>query len=557
MSSSCLGLRIRVSVLLPGFLAFLGYYDLLSALTIPFRFTVDRVTNTYLVRAPLLGGLEVDFLAYALAASLTARQEEERKFRLTYLLAITTSAIILLLCRFLELEWPVYLALGIAALLSAAIPTLKRGPSALLPGILLSTALLEASALLSLSTYYISGGWGPVPFQVVLRERLFWAPLEWVLVPLLVAGMWMALALKILGWPLPRLLETQPGNPGDGGNPRGLLILALSLTCMFIVLPHLPTVNPELKAVSVDTVSYRLFFDRVGGGGAWEALRRRPERPFFILLIYHLWVALSGNSILLMDLVYPLFALGLLVLASYYAGLRLGGPTAAGWSSLMVPLGYMVPAFIGGGFQANSLALTPAILALTIDPKGGRGALKLSVLLSLVALLHPWTYLMYISALTLKALRDRGRLTPTLLSIAFSYAVSQAVDYALGGIVVAEVAARPVTGSWGFHLPASWFEAIQFYVWNTMSNPLYLSTALLPMEPATTTMMAVAAPLTLILPGSLIYRLTLNIPTQLQASYTIRKLGWRERNLILLALLARTLGNLSGLTPIEESWWPT
>jgi hypothetical protein len=178
MSSSCLGLRIRASVLLPGFLAFLGYYDLLSALTIPFRFTVDRVTNTYLVRAPLLGGLEVDFLAYALAASLMARQEKERRFRLTYLLAITTSAIILLVCRFLELEWPVYLALGAAALLSAAIPTLKRGPSTLLPGILLSTALLEASALLSLSTYYISGGWGPVPFQVVLRERLFWAPIR-------------------------------------------------------------------------------------------------------------------------------------------------------------------------------------------------------------------------------------------------------------------------------------------------------------------------------------------------------------------------------------------
>jgi hypothetical protein len=551
-------LRIRASVLLPGFLAFLGYYDLLSALTIPFRFTVNRVTNTYLVRAPLLGGLEVDFLAYALAASLMARQEKERRLRLTYLLALFTSAITLLLCRFLELEWPVYLALGAAALFSAAIPTLKWGPSTLLPGLLLSTILLEASALLALSTYYAFGGWGSIPFQLILRERLIWAPLEWFLVPIFIAGMWMVLIFKILNRPIPRLLETQTHAPRDEGNPKWLLTMALILTYIFIVLPHLPTVNPELKAVSVDTVFYKVsLFDRVGEGGVWEALRKVPERPVFILLIYHLWVALSRDSILLMDLVYPLFALSLLVLASYYAGLRLGGPTAAGWSSLMVPLGYMAPAFIGGGFQANSLALTPAILALTIDPKGGRGALKLSVLLSLVALLHPWTYLMYTSALTFKALRDRERLIPTLLSIAFSYTVSQAVDYTLGRIIVAEVAARPLAESWGFHLPASWFEAIQFYVWNTMSNPLYLSTTLPSMEPATTTIMAVAAPLTLILPRSLIYRLVLNIPTQLSAPITMRKLGWKGRSIILLALLARTLGNLTGLTPLEEAWWPT
>lgn len=274
----------------------------------------------------------------------------------------------------------------------------------------------------------------------------------------------------------------------DDRDSGGLLILAGILTALMLILVHLPTVNPEFKPVSVDTANYKIIFDRIGGCGIIEALRRSPERPLFMILVYPLWRALSGDVVLLMDLVYPLFALTLLTLASYYAGLKLGGSTTAGWASLLVPLGHAVPAFIGGGFQANSLALTPAILALTVEPKDWGGAHKLSALLTLTALLHPWTYFMYASALTLKNLRDKARLVPTLLAVMVSYSISQIVDYTLGAVIVAEAVSRSVTGSWGFYLPTSWFEAVQFYVWNTMSNPLYLILSIFALDPSTSSL---------------------------------------------------------------------
>jgi hypothetical protein len=160
---------------------------------------------------------------------------------------------------------------------------------------------------------------------------------------------------------------------------------------------------------------------------------------------------------------------------------------------------------------------------------------------------------MYVSTLIFRALRERARLSPTLIAVAFSYTVSQTADYTLGRIIVAETATKPVIAGWGLYLPSSWFDTFQLYVWNTLSNPLYLSTALLAMEPTIASTMAVAAPLTLVLPASLIYRLVLNIPAQIQASEAMKNLRGEERGIILLALLARTLGNLSGLTPLEET----
>jgi hypothetical protein len=542
-------LRLRIFSIVPGFLAFLGYYEVLSGLAAPLRFTVGRVTNTYLARIPLLGSLEADFVAYLLASSLVSRTGGRR----LHAVLVALSASILLLCRLHDLAAPVHLGIGLAALLSAWMYARRRGASSLLPGVLVSTAAVESSALLALSAYYAAGSWAPIPFQLLLRERLIWAPLEWGLAPLFIAGMWIALAAKAVNRGLTRFLEAQPHTSKNCGNPRRILMLAVIITCMLIVLPHLPTVNPGFRAVSVDTVSYKVFFDEVGESDVWEALRKSPERPMFIFIIYQLWRGLSRNSILLMDLAYPLLALNLLTLTSYYVGLRLGGPSTAGWASLLVPLGHMVTAFIGGGFQANSLALTPAILALTIDPRSRGGTLKLSALLSLVALLHPWTYLMYVSTLIFRALRERARLSPTLIAVAFSYTVSQTADYTLGRIIVAETATKPVIAGWGLYLPSSWFDTFQLYVWNTLSNPLYLSTALLAMEPTIASTMAVAAPLTLVLPASLIYRLVLNIPAQIQASEAMKNLRGEERGIILLALLARTLGNLSGLTPLEET----
>ncbi len=543
----------RIPHFLPGFLAFLGYYEIVSGLAVPLRFTVERVTNTYLARLPLLGALEADLVAFVVASSILAQMEDERRLRMMRLVIIASAASLLLICRILDLTDPAYMVLGSASLLSALIHIPRRGLSILIPGALLSAAALEASSLASLATYFALGGWEPIPFQVILRERLVWAPLEWACVPIFIAWMWVTLGKMAMKGPSRRLLKPSEIKAVDEGGSRRLLAISTILTTLFLVLVHLPSVNPEFKPVSVDTANYKSLFDRVGGEGLREVLKKSSERPLFIILVYHLWQALSGDAVMSMDLVYPIIALNLLAVASYYLGLRLGGPSSAGWASLLVPLGYAVPAFIGGGFQANSLALTTAILTLTIDPKSLGGFSKLSALLTLTALIHPWTYFMYASALAFKGLRDRRGLAPTLLALAISYSITQAVDYSLGAVIVVEAASRPVTASWGLHLPASWFDAIQFYVWNAMSNPLYLTASLLTSEPCTSSITAVAAPFTAILPSGLVFRLLLNLPTQLQASFTIKTLKQEHRRLIFLFLTARVIGNLSGLTPLKES----
>lgn len=543
-------MKARISQYLPGFLAFLGYYEIVSGLTVPLKLTVGRVTNTYLVQLPLLGGLELDFIAFVLGSSVVAGIEKEKKVRLIHLVIIASTASALLLCRNTDLTFPVYIVIGSASLLSALNHVQRKGVSILIPGLLISISILEASSLLALSTYFASGGWSPIFLQLVLRERLIWAPLEWASVPLFMAWMWIALGSKILNRQLNRLPNPSKSEiPGEGGF-KSLLALALLLTTLMIILVHLPTVNPEFKPVSVDTLNYKAIFDRIGNGSISDALGRSPERPLFMIMVYHLWQALSGDMILLMDLVYPMFALTLLTLASYHVGLRLGGPSTAGWASLLVPLGYVVPAFIGGGFQANSLALTPAILALSMDPRGRWRTCKLSVLLTLTGLLHPWTYFMYASALMLKFLMDKSRLIPTLLAVAVSYSISQIVDYCLGAVIVVEAAYRPVTSSWGLYLPTSWFEAIQFYVWNTISNPIYLILSILTLDPCISSLIAVSAPFTAILPSGLIFRLLLNLPLQFQASKAIKALKPEHRRVILLSISARVIGNLSGLTPL-------
>lgn len=145
---------------------------------------------------------------------------------------------------------------------------------------------------------------------------------------------------------------------------------------------------------------------------------------------------------------------------------------------------------------------------------------------------------------------DKARLVPTLLAVMVGYSIFQVVDYILGAVILAGVASRPVTGSWGFYLPTSWFEAVQFYVWNTTSNPLYLILSILILDPCTSSLIAASVPFTAILPSRLIFRLLLNLPIQLQASKAIRALKPEHRKVILLFLSARALGNLSGLTPL-------
>lgn len=538
----------------PGILAFLGYYELLSGFSVPFRFTVDRVTHPYLVRLPLLGWLELDYIVYAAALIGVILVEEGGRPRRLHMVLASLATASILVGRMINTPIVGYLGLGLSALASASIHVYKRGLERLLPGILVSATAMEVLALTSLVSYYVLGEWYPIPFHIVLRERLLWTPLEWVSAPLLVVSMWIALAEKFLGIGiLPELNRFLPGNVGeDSGCGSKLVFVSILLISIMIVLPHLPTVNPSFKPVSVDTVQYAEFLESVGEKGLLEALKGKAERPLFILLAYSLWLAFSKNSILLMDVFHPAIALSILALTSYYVTLKMKGVRAAGWASILVALGYTVPAFLGGGFQANSLALTPALIALTIEPQSITGTMKLTLPLTVTALLHPWTYTMYSAAVIVKYVKDKKKLISSLAAVALSYAVSQVVDYSLGAIIVAEATANPVTRSIGLHIPLNWFDAVQLWVWNTLSNPLYISISLLSTQ-TISPLLAAAAPLTLILPAELLFRIFLNTPFQVNSSDIIAKLKPRYKLITLITLLVRVLGNLSGLTPLETS----
>ena len=74
---------------------------------------------------------------------------------------------------------------------------------------------------------------------------------------------------------------------------------------------------------------------------------------------------------------------------------RFADTEAASIAALLTPLDHSAVTFIAGGFQANSIALPTALLMLATDPKSKTRLFALAILL---ALIHPWTFIMYSAA---------------------------------------------------------------------------------------------------------------------------------------------------------------
>lgn len=537
----------------PGILAFLGYYELVSGLQVPFNFTVNRVTYTYLFQAPLLWAFELDLIVYlTLTGTLIYRGKLKLESRWALLTII--SNLMMAIGFILNAAWLSHLSLGSACLASALtwIPP-ERRKLALLPGILLSLLILEALSLLSLISYYALGRWNPTFFHIILRERLVWSPMEWASIIIFVVASWIALPRILLGKPLINFPKIEFAQKVDG-KPKLMLILALLLTATIVILPHISTVNPQLKPVSVDTPSYVLFLKEAKNRGLAQALRSGAGgRPVYLLSIYNLWMILNGDPTLLMDLIHPLLALTALTLSSFYAAYKLNGEGSAGWAALLIPLGYAATGFLAGGYQANSVALTPALLALTVDPKDVKRWILLTALLALTGLIHPWTHLMYSAILVAHNFR-RGRRFPLVVAAStLSYCMVYIVDSTLTVEYRAETPIEPLVHYAGLQFVKNWFNAIRLWIWNTLSNPIYLSTVILEPDPQTISAMGVIAPLMLLLPSGLLCRLILNLPIQLQAAKILGKAPSANiRILIILTLLVRVLGNLTGLTPLGE-----
>ena len=271
-----------------GSLFFLGYYEIIAGLRVPFNFTVNRVTYVYLFQAPLLGFFEFDLAAYLiLAAALFYKRgfsfENKRVIPLIFL------NLMMALGFMLGLTWLIHIMLGLACLFTV-ISQINIGKDAkrLLSGFSFSLLLLETVSLISLASYYALGEWNKMFFRIILRERLFWSPLEWVSVLALIISMWNALAYIITGrWiaKIPNPLPQEREGRDDKG--IGMLILALLLIVLLVLLPHLPTVNPCFKPVSVDVTYYSSFLEEAENAGLTRALTNGGMgRPLYLIAIY-------------------------------------------------------------------------------------------------------------------------------------------------------------------------------------------------------------------------------------------------------------------------------
>lgn len=528
----------------PGVLAFIGYYELLSAFRFPFYFTVDRVTNYYRFQSPLLWGLELDLFLILLLLFVLGYLDS-RSNRIVYL--VTASSLLFILALASIFRWAIvgYLALALGSLFAIGFYCWNNNWIKLPPGLILMTSCTTLLSLVSTTSYYLLGEWNNAMLSIVFRERLIWAPVEWLGAPLLIIFMIGCLIYHLID----RGFTRYPTSNIDSkqGDVK-YVILALGVIVLFAVLPHLPTVNPEFDPVGVDAKAYIDYLRKIEDEGFERLASSNPGKPLYHFLIYSVWLATGRNTVLLMDLVHPIISMGLLSLASYYVMQR---KRKTGLYAMLVPLGFALPAFLAGGFQANSLALTPALLALYIDPVDLKTSIKLFLLITLVGLTHSWTYLMYLAAIGLKYLRKRKRLVNCGFSLLASYLVVNIVDYLLDSTFsLSSVTMKPVVANLGIYVFEGWLMGIRFWGWNTLNNPLYISSALFSFNGFATAVMAAAAPLTLILPPDMIYRVILNLPIHLQSAESIDRLPYKYKNIVLVILFVRVMENLTGLTPL-------
>jgi hypothetical protein len=521
---------------MPGYLFFLGYYELLAFFKVPFYFTVDRVTNIYRYQSALLGFFEFDLLLYLiLCLLLLSMFPKERS--LVLLMGMSGSGVILL--RFLNFDLYSFPLLGVIFIVTGFWCYKIRRDWDVLWGFLTPLIIVEAASILSSISFYLFGEWFPFFYNIILKERLIWAPLEWIVVPFF-------FLTSLFSWYKFFIV----GSSNDNSNMEfegNILLYSVFLIVILVSLPHLPTVNPHFKAVSVDTEDYGVLFERADKNGLISAVQKQHGKPLYFLVLFCAWILLNRNTVLLMDLLHPIFVLSGLALVSSHITRKRGGGS---YSSLLVPLGYTLTGFLGGGFQADSLALIPCILAIYADRKDPRVWYKVILLMTLTGLIHSWTYLMYATALLAFELLEKKNISKPIISIAVSFGIINLVDYLFDlSLEVMKGTTEPVIKEVGFYLFGNWFKSLNFWVWNSLSNPVYVMGSLFSLDSASSSLLAVSAPLMLVLPANLVFRLILNIPLHIPGSKRLSGLSPIFRKIVILFLFVRVLGNLTGLTP--------
>ncbi|MEB2835851.1 MAG: hypothetical protein GSR80_000995 [Desulfurococcales archaeon] len=514
----------------------------------------------YLVNSkPLLGLPQLDLIVLAGLLAYAASRRRGGPALLGLLLAFAGYTIYTLTMR----PWALALYSPAAALGLAAYR--GRGLGWVASSTALAASLVEALGLAGGLSYFALGRWAGPAWALVVRERLLWAALTWVLAPLAVIVGLAALAAILLGRPgihesLRRLLlggRAPPGRVGRLGSPGGecgwcpwSVVASAGLAAFLVALPHLPTVNPGGAWVSVDTRYYMGFLSLARSQGLRAGLEAYSgmARPAYLALLY-LAAGLVDPRILV-DVIHPIAALTLLAAASYVAVSRLAGPRAGALAALLAASGRTAATFIIGGFQANSIALPLALLMLAAPP----GSLALPVLAALVALVHPWTYVMYAAAYPLahrRSLKEPGRLAALLALLVGALLLAEAAQRlaAPGASAVGPVASsleplalKPEPA------PLNVFHALTLWTWGSQDQaPLLLAGLLAPPGPLWAPL-AASSPLLLALPAMLAHRILLNAPIeQLAAIQAGESRDPAIKAFLLLAALAGSTIALAGI----------
>ena len=320
-----------------------------------------------------------------------------------------------------------FFALGICVHLAGGLMTLK--PSKLARYILVSLITLITLPLLYWMTYM----WSP---QLTSNYRL--GPFRWVsefdamllntyapIYPLLLLVALYAWLGPVFSRAIGRRIRLTIKYSGalntsvDYGQSNNTLIKRLSLAFAILLsitlplIPYLPAVNPGFEPASVDIRFYRSWLESMLMTDPWNAVKYafygsengswNGNRPLYLLLLYCLTkLGLPKQAVLNLEALYiaPSFAL-----AVYFACKKLfrNSPYAS-LSSLAGVLGFNMTVNVFGGFFASWTAMTLFYLCIALIPSLEEGDVKgtVSCVLLSTAMLytHPWTWSLFMAALT-------------------------------------------------------------------------------------------------------------------------------------------------------------
>lgn len=339
-----------------------------------------------------------------------------------------------------------------------------------------------------------------------------------------------------------------------GANSRLILVFATLFPTILVLLLHTPTFNPKLAPISVDTFYYARVLTRAHNLKS-VILSFQLTRPLYMLVIYPAYL-LVRNPIVLMDIIHPSIVLGLMVLATYRLA-RKYCPEVATLAALLTAIGPNILTFIAGGFQANSLALAIALLALSVD-----NVIIRYTLFFTVALIHPWTFVMYLAVDFLWRLRSNRkhmirRLLPPVITGSVCLALLAIASYLVGVKGPTNyLLMLLVRGALKTHFIMSSLLGIEVMTWGSLLNPpLYALVIPTYVTTPAHLALATASPIAIISNKTIVERLVLNVPLGLIASQSLSRLSRPLRIALTLSILAFTLGNALALTPLTTLPW--